>query len=114
MEEKPPQQKPNGIVPSGTNRLNLFDLGADRDALRRAHSGYKIRGSAVYMDESQPFDHFGDPKGLQKRRFERSKRRFCAFPGSILRPIFDAQIYTIALSGWLGLRECHTIKKECF
>jgi hypothetical protein len=57
------------------------------------------------MDESQPFDHFGDPKGHKSvvlsnqsgafvRQFTHDRARY---PGG----------------GWLPVRECHTINYRC-
>ena len=47
---KATKKRPNGTVLSGTNSLNLFILGADRDRLSAEEaSGYKIGGSSVYM-----------------------------------------------------------------
>jgi hypothetical protein len=52
VEEKPPQQKPNGTMSFVLKTQCLFILGADRRSIpRRISSEYKIGDSNVYMRE---------------------------------------------------------------
>jgi len=62
VEEKPPQQKPNGTAFFGTRGFVKTYSSADRSlADRQLFTGIQIRRLSVYMLSAPPIESFGSP-----------------------------------------------------